>query len=201
MKYKILSFALGLMVIALLIFTGTTTQTVSYHDYRLKVENINTGFIPDGFISINKTPEAPYAKVNSYPGHEWTGENSNYYGNNVLDAKQIESYFLIQGKENILSKITFFYAPDSRTRDYLKVDYLDVLEYPSVIEAPYVKLRVIPHYEVAFKGKGYNVFVQSTFYEEYYRNTQLTEDDRKALININADLVRKLQEYLINNQL
>ena len=203
MKYKILSFGLGVLLIISLIFTYTNTlnKNVSYSDYRLKVEKISSEFKPDQFIGINKPPEAPYAHITSYPGHDWTGETNNSYNNNIIDARQIDYYYLSQSMPNVVSKITFFYAPDSLTRDYIKVDYFRGLNFPSVVEAPYVNILVIPHYEVAFKGKGYYVYVQTTYYEEYYRNNQITKDEKDALATLNGDLVRKFQEYLISNEL
>ena len=201
MKFKVLSSVLGGLLIVLLIYTYTLSTGVSYSDFQSTVKKVNSEFKPDQFKGLNLTPEASYAKITSYPSQVWTAENNNSYKGNGSEPRQIDYYFLNQDNADILTKITFFYVPDSRTRDYIKVDYFDTLVNVSDIEATYRDLQVIPHYEVAFKGKGYHAYVQTTYLDQYYKNNQVSESENFKLITINAEMVKSLQDFMIKHKL
>lgn len=201
MKFKVLSALLSALLIVVLIYTYTLNKGVAYNDFQSTVKKISAEFKPDQFSGINLTPEAAYAHITSYPSTAWTKENNNSYKGNSIEPRQIDYYYLNQGKSDILTKITFFYDPQAKTRDYIKVDYFDQLSNVSDIEASYQNLIVIPHYEVGFKGKGYNVYVQTTYLDEYYKNNPVSADENLKLITINAEMVRLLQDFLIKNKL
>lgn len=103
--------------------------------------------------------------------------------------------------KNKITKVTLFYAPDSADKDYIKVDYFDSLKYTSNVQETYRNLSIVPHFEVAFKGKGYYIFVKTTYLQPYYNENSITDEENLEVTSLNAELVRQLQNFLISNNL
>lgn len=197
-KRMILYIILVVLLIVLIVITlnKKNNNSITYEEYSTMVTKVNSEFQPNTFININNRTTHIYSKVTSYPSSEWTSERSNIYDNDILKPKQIELFYLSNIDKNIITKITFFFAPDSTKKDYLKVDYFDSLNSISTIDEKYRNLSIVPHFEVAFKGKGYYVYVQTTYIDSYYKSESITTEENSKTISINADMVRQLQHFL-----
>jgi len=103
-------------------------------------------------------------------------------------------------EKNLITKVTFVYAPTSLGRDYLLVDYHDKLD-QHFVEEEYASLEVTPYYMVGFAGKGYHVFVSTTFKEEYYQSNAISSNEKDQLVNSNAEMVRAVQQFLIEEDI
>lgn len=191
----ILPYVLVVILINLLIGQiSKAEQMVPYEAYADMVDQVKSQFEPAGFLGISDGSDALYSKITSYPHSVWTSETNNSYKGDTQKPRQIESFFIHETNKTFMTKVTFFYAPDSLGRDYLKADNFDRLS-DEVIEV-YKDLRVDPQIEVGFKGKGYYAYVQTAYLESLDKNAVIDPNNLEA-ISSNSDMVRQLQNFLI----
>lgn len=191
----------GLFIALMSGYVSDKSPLISYEYFenvRLQVED---DFKSNNFTSINVSHPTEYTKITSYPSTQWNSENNNSYKGDTLKPRQIDFYYLNNQNKNAISKVTLFYAPDSIEKDYIRVDYFDSLKYTNNVQENYRSLSMVPHFEVAFKGKGYYIYVQTTYLQPYYNENSITDVENLGLISLNAELVRQLQNFLISNNL
>lgn len=199
---KILPWLLSvILTIALSANISQGSSKVSYEEYVSIIDRVRDGFEPERFNDINISLPYPHSRITSYPSSAWTGESNNAYQGESTKPRQIEFFYLSRDNQHILTKVTFSYAPESFSREYLKADYFESLEHAGSINEVYRDLTVTPQEEVGFKGRGYYAFVQTAYLDPYYRTAPITDEENSQIISVNADLVRQLQEFFLARQL
>jgi len=178
---------------------SSSNDVVSYDEFIKITDRYKVDFKSKDFKDINKRVNNINTKVTSYPSEDWASRRNTTYKGNGLKPTQID-FFYTMDEKNLITKVTFVYAPTSVGREYLLVDYHDILD-QHFVEEEYASLEVTPHYMVGFTGKGYHVFVSTTFKEEYYQSNAISSNEKDRVISYNAEMVRGIQQFLIEEDI
>jgi len=178
---------------------SSSNDVVSYDEFIKITDRYKEDFKFQDFKDINKRVNNINTKVTSYPSEEWGSRRNTTYKGDALKPIQID-FFYTMDEKNLITKVTFVYAPTSIGREYLLVDYHDKLD-QHFVEEEYASLGVTPYYMVGFTGKGYHVFVSTTFKEEYYKSNVISSNEKDQLVSYNAEMVRGIQEFLIEEDI